>query len=568
MDARSLALVALLGAAQAPVALERGPLVITPEAYGCNGADEEPDSECWQAALDAAKAGSGFPYFGKVEATPNARYVITRTLLVHRAFGGVIEGNGAILEWRGPSDVPMWLLEDTQFLEIRDFFLHVVPSRYSLHTAFELTNAWPDDPVDPNYQVAPSRNILSHIYVQGTNLNGLRYGVRFSNRYGKDENNDLATIQNCTFGNVTEAAIRIEHPQSLHHRLIEVRAKGAPKAAGSRFVEVLGGSFTSIGGYRTGFTRAEFLLTSLNHRVTILDGDSESCNRFIEATGSDTNQRPVLVLGGRFAIDQLTAYEPASRRDGAIVLYERRGPFTMIGTTFNGDPPAIEGAPHLRFAPQDGGAAFVEVTGCSFHFPHSATLADLIDATSSVRLVAHTNQCSAESAAAPCLGLAAGTASYGTRPATSGVLRVSSDGGLTARDAGDRADVNVAKLNPSDQVELGDATHVTLVPAGDGSGGLQVGRDGTPIAQVSCGAAAIDPPSIPGGSSGVGSGEGAAGLAAHDACTCSPRSDWADDLLLQGCYSTAHTLNVRLRNVGHESVDAGPVTVDYCCFRG
>lgn len=58
-------------------------------------------------------------------------------------------------------------------------------------------------------------------------LGYLRYGVRFSKRFGIDEDNDQSTITNTAIYNVTDAAISIEHSQSQGHHFYGVKATGA-----------------------------------------------------------------------------------------------------------------------------------------------------------------------------------------------------------------------------------------------------------------------------------------------------------------------------------------------------
>jgi hypothetical protein len=98
--------------------------------YRCNGFDEIDDADCWQNAINAAKAGPGYPFFGTPEATAKATYIISNTLLLNSAFGGEINGNGALLAWRRPRlpDRPLLLLEDTQQLKIRNLKIASQPA--------------------------------------------------------------------------------------------------------------------------------------------------------------------------------------------------------------------------------------------------------------------------------------------------------------------------------------------------------------------------------------------------------------------------------------------------------
>jgi len=78
-----------------------------------------------------------------------------------------------------------------------------------------------------------------------------------------------------------------------------------------------------------------------------------------------------------------------------------------------------------------------------------------------------------------------------------------------------------------------------------------------------CGSVFINPPLILSGQSGDGSAS-ASGLAAGNACACSPAADWGEDLVMKYCNAGPGTLNVRIYNAGGD-VDAPGQTVDFCC---
>jgi hypothetical protein len=81
-----------------------------------------------------------------------------------------------------------------------------------------------------------------------------------------------------------------------------------------------------------------------------------------------------------------------------------------------------------------------------------------------------------------------------------------------------------------------------------------------------CGNVSVDPPNIGTTSTSGTATSAVTGLAANDACTCSPRADFNDDLILKYCYATANNLNVVLYNLSGGALDATAQTVDYCCF--
>src|SRR5215813_1729526 len=82
----------------------------------CSPYDQFDDTSCWQNALNEAKAANPWEPYGTVEATGTMGmydangdgtldrvppvYIISDTLHVIDTMGGVINGNGATLEWK------------------------------------------------------------------------------------------------------------------------------------------------------------------------------------------------------------------------------------------------------------------------------------------------------------------------------------------------------------------------------------------------------------------------------------------------------------------------------------
>src|SRR5262245_45326890 len=480
----------------------------------CNGTDQVDDTVCLQNAINAGRPTNAFPNYGTVEATSGARYLVSGTLTLRRAFGGVISGNGAVIEWRGTDpNVPLFLLEDTQQLEIRDLQIKSSPS-FPLQTAFEFTNA-PDDAPNPTWNVAPIANIIRHVYVQGTNLGGLEYGVRFSNRYGIDANNDQSTIADSTFANFSRAGISIEHTQSHQHRFFAVNAyaaggnqtvckdesayDSAGTVCGASFVRLAGGGFSSVGGYRNGMRNAEYYLLSIYSPVTIIDSNSEGAARFLKtASGAAWFGHQVSVLGGRFAVNDLAP-------DGKVVEWNRQGPLSISGMVIDGNWPGPSN-PVISFTPPGPPVGFttnegkLNVSSVYFHLNNSHTWDAIVLGTYG-QFNGTGNMCfDTARGAVPCTGVAAGV--------------------------------------------------------GNVAGGLKVGTKGTRAAQVVCGNTDVDPPNIAKDSTGTAT-KPVADLAPNDACTCSPRADWDDDLILKYCYATAGTLNVKIYNAGQSATNAG-----------
>jgi hypothetical protein len=363
------------------------------------------DSLCWQQALDAAVRSEGYPYFGAVTATPGKTYYIRNTLKITNANGGVIDGRGAVLEWAGPRrGAPMFLLTNTQSIKITNLYIRSGPDA-PLETAFEFTKGLP-------VRVNPRYNILDHVIIDGTSLNGLQYGVRFTARNGIDEDNDQSTILNSGVYNVTTAAISIEHSQSQDHRFIAVNATGADGNASAAFVSVKDGSFTSIDGYHGRFGLANYFLATARSGITILNENSEESAALIKTPeGAASFLMPVQVIGGSFAVDDL---QPSGR----VIDFHRYGPLSVQGLQFSGTVKrAGTAAPTIFFGPTpaNGPARYAELRVHSVTFggtlPGGGTdTYDPIVVSPVARVTAGANSCiTSGSAATTCIGRAGGS---------------------------------------------------------------------------------------------------------------------------------------------------------------
>jgi hypothetical protein len=89
--------------------------------------------------------------------------------------------------------------------------------------------------------------------------------------------------------------------------------------------------------------------------------------------------------------------------------------------------------------------------------------------------------------------------------------------------------------------------------------------DGGAIFFGECGAAVVDPATIPANSHGSGVAA-VPGVDTDGACSCALVSNFADGLLYQYCLAAAGELNVSLYNVSGAPIDPPARTVQYCCF--
>jgi len=283
----------------------------------------------WQTVLDANQfTSNGQLRFGKVVGEPMREYTISDTLVVNGTRGGVIDFQGCVFKWTGPSNKPMFLLS-TQQLKMENLVV------------------WPSTPLESVIEtakqvggIATSRNEFSNMRFDGVSSGQLQYGYRFTARYGVDEDNDQSLIRGGAILNVTDACVNIDHSQSQAHRFDGVRMDGAGTTASA--VRMLnGGSFQSIGGTQTDFD-AVFDIDSVNGSITLQDVNVETSKRLLRTpNGVAQYAAPVNIFGGRFAIDGIHA-------DGNFIDFYRIGKLLIHGLRLSGSGPA---APIIRFWP-------------------------------------------------------------------------------------------------------------------------------------------------------------------------------------------------------------------------
>jgi len=373
-----------------------------PERFGCNGIDDTP---CWQRAVEAGRPAGDPRYFAGLRASAGVTYVLRDTITIDSVYGGVIDGNGALIQWQGPPDRPLFLLRNTQQLRFTNLRIFVVKP---LQAAFEFAKA--PYGKDPEGNVAPSGNVLDHVRVEGVRLGNLQYGVRFSRRYGIDEDNDQSTIIDSAFLNVTEAAISIEHSQSQGHHFIAVKASGAEGNQNAAFVRATGGSFSSIGGFHGRFRGAVYDIAAVFGNDMIIGENSEASAHFIRTPrGVASFPMPVQVVGGRFAVDAIAA-------DGLVIDFNRMGPLNISGLSIDGVVPAGVARPTLSFRPEPVGGrgeGRLNISGLSFLMPGSSEW-EPIAVGPNARVNASGNVCAeASGSVTRCRGLAQGVTAPG-----------------------------------------------------------------------------------------------------------------------------------------------------------
>jgi hypothetical protein len=158
-----------------------------------------------------------------------------------------------------------------------------------------------------------------------------------------------------------------------------------------------------------------------------------------------------------------------------------------------------------------------------------------------------------------------GFVNVGATPAKAGAVRLTNNEAVTARDSDNATDVNLARLDASNVVELGDAAHVVYVPSLEAGSGLRVGQNGNAIAQILAGSVQTTSGTIANGTHGTVTAS-VRDLPLHSACSCSPREDFHASVIYESCsVASAGTLTVKLFNSSASKETAAATTADYFC---
>ncbi len=335
---------------------------ITPESMVGTGSCTATgnDTACWQAAINAAHDATTNK-FGNVAGSSGKQYLINDTIIVCNGTEGVIDGHGAQLHWMGATGKPMFLIVGSNHMRFTNLMVHSTPSQ-PLESAFEFASTVTSPYTSPICQGPTwpsSKNSLDHVTAEGTNANGLNYGVRFSNRYNINNsdgiNNDMSTIIDSTFYNVMKAVVLVEHSQSHQHRLISVNGYGAAGNTGC-FVDSKTGFISSTGGFQNNWGNANFCVGGPYGTFDINESNSENSNRMLlvgnpgDTAGGSTNGAPVTVNinGGRFAANAVNA-------DGRYISFNHVGELAVRGLHVDGIPPAaVISGKRLAIAVQPG----------------------------------------------------------------------------------------------------------------------------------------------------------------------------------------------------------------------
>lgn len=333
---------------------------VSPEqfAISCNpGVD---DTGCWQAAI--ANASPSPPFFGTVAGSAGKSYTITSSLVVCNTYGGTIDGHGAVLYWKGNSSSPVFLNINNYQLRIQNL---TIIAQNPLQSGLEFTGTSSTAGISAcaGAPLPASKNSVVHVRIDGNTPNNLQYGIRFSNRYSYDANNDMSLIEDVTLNNVWTAAISVEHTQSQQHRLIDVNGSGATGNSGN-YINAQFGSISSVGGYQGGWGGAVFNVNGTGGPFDFINPNSEGSSRLIQVGNPhDAAGYPVVVnlLGGRFATNAVAS-------DGNFVSFNRLGNLTVKGLWVSGTPPSGT-KPAIAIQPSSigsGAAVSADVSNVTF----------------------------------------------------------------------------------------------------------------------------------------------------------------------------------------------------------
>jgi hypothetical protein len=315
-------------------------------AYGAVPGDGVDDTVAFQAAIDAATA---HPQGGIVH-VPAGTYVISDSLVVSADRVLKFRGDGSagtILEWHGPSDRALLLLDGQRDSVFGYFTIRTVVNN-RLHAGV----------VSKTQDVYPPQRIPTHlafydIVVDG--FGGLDYGFRVSPgvRPGgalNDYNNEFHYFVGCDVRDYSIAAYSIEHSQAKTQTFLNSRFDGG--ACGLHGVTTLYGgvfgSFLWIGGGGGRNLSADFGLGGSDDFILVRDGAFQGSSRFLES-GFSTGAWNINLYRNHWVTEAPALFAS----DGRIIDYHKAGPLVLDGNIFEltGEPPAGAHVHHSSWFP-------------------------------------------------------------------------------------------------------------------------------------------------------------------------------------------------------------------------
>jgi hypothetical protein len=316
-------------------------LPINAQTFGAVGNGVADDTAALQAAIDAVGAVKG------VLVIPPGLYRVTDTLKVLGLTGFTIEGPGSgfttahgfglnALQWDGPSDRPMFSIENSQRVVFRDLQI-IAKAGKTLYAAF--LSRTTSRPVGA---YGASENTWKEVSIFGSASAPVLFGFRFTLETfdgftGGDGNNDLSTFDHVRVqgGSAMTAAWELQGLQTVGHHFYGCDCRQAKYCVDETEDQTLPttgghGAFSWYGGFSTTMSVADFML-GYNVEPTLISGHhSEHSARLLKTWGGFTYATPITLENVFFASDdtQIAA-------DKKAVIFDQPGPLKVYGGSFN-----------------------------------------------------------------------------------------------------------------------------------------------------------------------------------------------------------------------------------------
>jgi hypothetical protein len=326
------------------------------DEFGAAGDDVADDTAAIQAAIDASKSAVDFRG-GVVNLGAKKVYRISSSLVFTEIRGGILNGNGSMIKWRGNATNPALLVQDVRESVFRDFVIEV-PSSFPLAVGIRSQNG-------TGTHVVSSGNKYENIIISGANK-----GWQFTAGALGDVGNDVNMFVNCLVRGYGTAAWSFEHYNSVAHLILGGGCAGA--GVGKRCVATnqgpgnQGGSFSWIGGSGYGNTVADFDLGEVAGSPMVIQGfHGEDSVRFIRQVASNPISKPISIIGNVIEANNIAA-------DSYVIVLNNPGPFVISGNQFDGPKP-------VRIKLTSPRASALRLSDNAFNIINSATQATVVD---------------------------------------------------------------------------------------------------------------------------------------------------------------------------------------------
>ena len=265
--------------------------------------------------------------------------------------GATASGTGTVLTWRGNATDPAIRIRGVRDSIFSDFGVNS-SSNFPLATTIQLETAT---------GTTSTHRTFRNIVINGTNAGGLQKGFRWCTGddcggAGPDGNNDMDRIEGVQVISYSNCAYSIEGTQSKAHLFTQSFFAG--NGVGQRGVCTTqaansarnSGSFHWEHGAGGGNTVADFDIGNPNDTITIRDFNLEGSARLLQTGPANSSPMPITISGGRWDARKIGA-------DNIVILYQWRGPLTLIGNNFGGAPMGATPSVNLTSSGPSFGAA-------------------------------------------------------------------------------------------------------------------------------------------------------------------------------------------------------------------